>query len=196
MNHFKLEKTKTKLRDYPLLEEATELMSSENYKEALHCLEKSEIAMKSNSKGINHILSSAIQHNIAFCYYKLGRLNNTFEYLQLSHQSLKEFQAKNENAAENLQILKILSEIELQLCALSSQKKQHEKALKYAQNSLKHIKELFVNLSMLVSQYSFAQKHVKKNPKFIDTITKVACVLDKIISKKYAKKICIYAGEL
>ena len=193
MNQFKYEKSKT--NEYNLLDEAVQQILSENYIEALSYLESCEVFLESASKPIKAFMKLTVMHNSSVCLYKLGRIKQAIEYLDSALLHTKQILKASDNATENLRILTYISTLQLQLCALSSQCKQHEKALKHAQNSLKYMKEMFSSLSMLVSQYSFVKKKQKNSNKFIDAISKITLILDKIISKKFDKKIKIYQDE-
>jgi tetratricopeptide (TPR) repeat protein len=193
MNLFKYEKPKSNEQNF--LEQATEEILSENYKEALICLKNCEELLGSNIKAENNNLHLVITHNVALCKYKLGKIPLAVESLETAQRLIKKIITGNQSTVDGLRHLKYLASVQLQLCALYSQNKNHEKALKYTQGALKSIKLLFTSLSVLVSQYSFAQKKSKSTTKLMDTISKLAVVLDKIINKKYTKKVNIYTGE-
>lgn len=193
MNQFKIEKTKA--NEYNLLDDAIQQILLENYFEALSYLQNCEEYLENSHKNISPYVALTVSHNTAFCFYRLGRIGQALDYLDTSLHTAKSILGKNTTALENLRPLRYLSTLHLQICAILSQNKQHDKALKYAQGSLKYIKEMLLSLSLLVSQYSFAHKKGVSASKMMDSVSKIVEVLDKVISKNFSKKANIYTGE-
>lgn len=192
MNQFKSDRVKPS--EPSLLDEAVKQILSENYIEALSYLQSCESFLETCPVKNSNFMKLTTFHNSAVCLSRLGRLQETMKYLESGLFLAKKLRKKNENTVENLRIQKHLAVVQLQLCALCSQCKQHEKALNYSKNALKCMKELFFTLSILVSQFKFAQ-NIKANSGFLDVISKIAIILDRILSKNISKKMNIYAKE-
>ena len=193
MNHFKSEKPKTS--DYSLLDEAVKQILSENYIEALSYLQSCQSFLETCTIPNSSLIKLIVMHNSSVCLCRLGRITECISCLESAMQLAKQHLKKNESTVDSLRILKYLAVLQLQLCALVSQAKMHEKALQYAKNSLNYMKEAFFTLSALVSQMSLAKQKQKTKGKLLDAISKIAVALDKVVSKNFTKKLNIYAGE-
>ena len=195
MNQFKYENPKTP--EYSLLDEAVKQIFSENYLEALSYLQSCESFLETCIIPNSSFIKLTVLHNSSVCLCRLGRITECISCLESALHFAKQLLKKTECAVDRLRILKYLSVLQLQLCALVSQAKMHEKAMEYAQNSLKYLKEAFLSLALLVSQMSIAKQKQKTKGKTLDVISRLSIALDKVNSKNFTKKmnINIYAGE-
>jgi tetratricopeptide (TPR) repeat protein len=176
--------------EFCFLSDATAQILEGNYYEALASLQNCEEYIKASHKPIISFVSLTVMHNTALCFYRLQTSEQALDYLEKSLKICKSLLKTLETSTDSLKLFKYISITHLKICAVFSQTKSHENALKHAQSALRYMKELIINSVLVISSLS-----LKKKSDHSEAFSKISFVLDKIISKKLERKVKIFLGE-
>lgn len=117
-----------------LQEEAIQKISDSCFIEAIsdlmHCEEILEsVAAKGDLNDIDEVI--VLLNNLAMCYQRIGEVDKALAYLEGTLYNFKSFMSKP-CLKNEIKVGTVVSKINLQSCAMLSQKGQHKEALKYA----------------------------------------------------------------
>lgn len=180
--------------EYNFLSDATAQILQGNYYEALASLQNCQEYIETSHKNVAMFVSLTVMHNTALCFYRLQTAEQALDYLEKTVKVCKNLLKKADKSTEALKVFKYVALTHLRICAIFSQIKNHEKALKHAQRALRFMKELIINTVIVISHFNLALK--KKNDDVgFENLNKISLVLDKIISKKFNRRIKLFMTE-
>ena len=134
----------------------------------MHCEEILEsIAAKGELSDIDDVL--VLLNNLAMCYQRIGEVDKSLAYIEGALYNFRFFMCKP-SLKNDIKMNTLLAKMNLQSCAMMSQKNQHKEALKFAKNSQNLTR---ISLTCLIKGYSKYCK-IKNDPKKTGKTKKLA----------------------
>lgn len=128
----------------------------------MHCEEILEsVAAKGELTDIDQVI--VLLNNLAMCYQRIGEVDKALTYLEGALYNFKSFISKP-CLKNDIKINLIVSKINLQSCAMLSQKGMHKEAIKHARNAQIIVSGLMASLMKVFNKFCKGKNEVKGKP--------------------------------